>query len=129
MGFEWLARANAFVDNMFWSGVAKHKKNPDANDNRSHPCPSCQTRPTWRGHLCVDCQEKLDLWCPCGTIAPYEADIIRQPISDYIVSEICNRCGYRIKVICEAMNREDDDEVYRLIDWMRSENLKFDAKQ
>lgn len=95
------------------------RKDPDATDHRNHPCAGCHERPVWRGHLCVPCQEKFELWCPCGTVGSYEPGTVRQPIPDCIVSEFCNRCGYRIKSICDAMDRNEDDEVERLIRMMR----------
>lgn len=92
---------------------------PDGTDGKSHPCAGCLSQPKWRGQLCHSCQEKFDLWCPCATIAEYERGATRQPIPGYIVPQICNRCGYRIKAIYET---DDDDEIERLTDQMWKAN-------
>lgn len=118
---NWLKRANRFIDNLYWSNVSEHRKDPDATDGRSHPCVNCLEQPTWGALPCSVCQEKLNLWCPCGTIAAYEIGTIRQPIPGYIVSEICCRCGYRIKSICDAMDQNEDSAVEQIINSMRNQ--------
>lgn len=103
-----------FLKNYF---TKKPKKQREFDCN--HPCPGCLTRPSYNGLLCFTCHEKLNLWCPCGVLAPYEESLlIRKPIPDYLVSELCNRCGYRIKVIFEAKKQNNDIEVFRLVESM-----------
>jgi len=83
---------------------------------RAHPCPNCFKKPTWLGKVCSECQETLNLWCPCH-IEPDYADKwswkTRGPLADYIVSEYCNRCGLRIK---ELWKCEDDEEYDKLLE-------------
>lgn len=106
--------------------IARRKKRHDAAKHllptedlrRSHLCPCCLKKSTWYGKLCDNCQETLDLWCPCDVEHEYTArdfktklaSTKRVPLPDYIVSEHCNRCGHRIKPIWDLMMDEVTDD-------------------
>jgi hypothetical protein len=85
---------------------------------RSHLCAGCHKKSTWMGALCDGCQDKFDLWCPCDVEHHYTArdfktkleSTKRVPLPDWLVSEHCNRCGYRIKPIWDLMMDEVTDD-------------------
>jgi len=87
--------------------------------SRNHPCAFCLNHYVYRGRPCDDCQEKLNIWCPCEYSLPNLP--ARAPLPDYICSEICTRCGFRIKALCEAM--DNDDEFERILADIERRNL------
>jgi hypothetical protein len=81
----------------------------------SHPCPVCKDKPTWHGKPCGPCRrDSLNIWCPCP-----------KPVSDYIVSEYCIRCGLDIKELWDLPEYDtpEDEAVYEKYEKMSNYHL------
>lgn len=120
MSVDWREKLHehvAALNEMCQKIITNPMVRPADDMRRSHPCAFCFTNHTWCGQPCKDCETRLNLWCPCATKVSY-TDKVMTPIPGDICCEQCMRCGYRIKVIWDAMDRPDDVLLEKLLDEM-----------